>query len=189
MNLQKRQPLHICVRDAACQDNGQRITQIHHSPQEQLAKQECCKCGIKGHLAAECSNRGNSNTSNEWVTDTQGINLPALVSFLKTHDLKENNKYQHLKDELPADVTDIRPYLKHRSEDWKEARKNKLNASKARVLIWHFGLTQAQDYWKSAIQGESIDDNQGFINKLAMGRGTVCENCARVTYYVAIPWL
>ena len=80
-------------------------------------------------------------------------------------------------------MTDIRPYLKHRSEDWKEARKNKLNASKARVLIWHFGLTQAQDYWKSAIQGESIDDNQGFINKLAMGRGTVCEDCARVTYY------
>ena len=51
------------------------------------------------------------------------------------------------------------------------------------VLTGHFGLTQAQDYWKSAIQGESIDDNQGFINKLAMERGTVCEDCARVTYY------
>lgn len=101
--------------------------------------------------------------------------------MLKTHDLKENNKYQHLKDELPADVTDIRPYLKHRSEDWKEARKNILNASKEGVLTWHFGLTQAQDYWKSAIQGESIDDNQGSINKLAMGWGTVCEDCARVT--------
>ena len=133
--------------------------------------------------------RGTRNTSNKWVTDTEGINLPALVSLLKTHDLKENNKYQHLKDELPADVTDMRPYLKHRSEDWKEARKNILNASKAGVLTWHFGLTQAQDYWKSAIQGESIDDNQGFINKLAMGRGTVCEDCARVTYYVAITWL
>ena len=80
-------------------------------------------------------------------------------------------------------MTDIRPYLKHRSEDWKEARKNILNASKAGVLTWHF------DYWKSAIQGESIDDNQGFINKLAMGLGTVCEDCARVTYYVAITWL
>ena len=100
-----------------------------------------------------------------------------------------NNKYQHLKDELPADVTDIRPYFKHRSEDWKEARKNIINAGKAGVLTGHFGLTQAQDYWKSAIQGESIDDNQGFINKLAMGWGTVCEDCARVTYYVAITWL
>ena len=183
MNLQKRQLLQIYVRDATCQDNGQRI--IQNSPQEWRAKQECYKCGIKGHLAAECSNRGTRNTSNKWVTDTKGINLPALVSLLKTHDLKENNKYQYLKDELPADVTDIRPYLKHRSEHWKEAR-NILNASKAGVLTWHFGLTQAQDYWKSAIQGESIDDNQGFINKLAKGRGTVCEDCARATYYVAI---
>ena len=56
-------------------------------------------------------------------------------------------------------------------------------------LLGTLAFTQAQDYWKSAIQGESIDDNQGFINKLAMGRGTVCEDCARVTYYVAITWL
>ena len=103
--------------------------------------------------------------------------------MLKTHDLKENNKYQHLKDELSADVTDIRPYLQHRSEDWKEARKNILNASEAGVLTGHLSLTRAQGYWKSAIQGESIDDNQGFINKLATEWGTVCEDCARVTYY------
>ena len=94
-----------------------------------------------------------------------------------------NNKYQQLKDELPADVTDIRPHLKHKSEDWKEARKNILNAGKAGVLTGHFSLTRAQDYWKSAIQGDSIDDNQGFINKLAMEWGTVCDDCARATYY------
>ena len=75
-----------------------------------------------------------------------------------TCDLKNNNKYQHLKDELAADVTDICPYLKQRSEAWKEARKTKLNASKAGVPTGPFGLTQAQDYWKPAIQGESIDE-------------------------------
>ena len=83
---------------------------------------------------------------------------------------------------MPADVTDIHPYLKQRSEAWKEARKNKLNASKAGIITGHFGLTQAQDYWNSAVQGESIDDSQGFINKLAMEWGTVCEDCAPVTY-------
>ena len=81
-------PTDLCNR---CNMLGQRLKNYTNSPQEWLVKQECYKCRRKGHLAVECSNRGTRNTSNKWVTDTKGINLPALVSLLKTHDLKENN--------------------------------------------------------------------------------------------------
>ena len=63
-----------------------------------------------------------------------------------------------------------------------ERGKEEQTKCKAGVLTGHFGLTQAQDYWKSAVQGESIDDSQGFINKIAMEWETVCEDCALVTY-------
>ena len=75
-------PTDLCKR---CNMLGHWAKNCTNPPEpEWLAKQECYKCGIKGHLAAQSSNRGARNTSSKCVTVTKGINLPALVSLLKT---------------------------------------------------------------------------------------------------------
>ena len=70
-----------------------------------------------------------------------------MVGLLQSEDLENNPNYKSLKDDPPTGIVDVRPYLKQRSEAWKEARKNILNASKAGVITGHFGLSQAQSYW------------------------------------------
>lgn len=107
-----------------------------------------------------------------------------MVGLLQSEDLESNPNYKPLKDDPPPGIADVRPYLKQRSEAWKEARKNILNASKAGVITGHFGLSQAQSYWQSVVQGqiEGSNDSTSIINKLAMEWGTVCEDCARVSY-------
>ena len=141
------------------------------------------KCGLKGHLAAQCMSISKSRDKHA-KGKTKWLNLPALVGLLQSDALEKNPKYQSLKDDPPFGVADVRPYLKQRSEAWKEATKNILNASKAGVITGHFGLSQAQDYWKNAVEGEITDNNNktNFINKLAMEWGTVCEDRARVSY-------
>ena len=97
-----------------------------------------------------------------------------MVGLLQSEDLKTNPKYESLKDDPPSGIADLRPYLKQRSEAWKEARKNILNASKAGVITGHFGLLQAQNYWQTAVQGDIIDNDgsTSSVSKLAMEWGT-----------------
>lgn len=102
---------------------------------EWLAKQECFKCGFKGHLAAQCRNSSKSRYRHaKDKVKTKWLNLPALVGLLQSKDLQNNPKYQSLKSDLPSGIADMRPYSKQRWEAWKEARNNILNASKARVI-------------------------------------------------------
>ena len=176
-------PTDVCKR---CNMLGHWAKNCKNTPEpEWLAKQECFKCGLKGHLAAQCKNSSKSRYKH--VKDrckTKWLNLPALVGLLQSEDLKTNPKYESLKDDPPSGIADLRPYLKQRSEAWKEARKNILNASKAGVITGHFGLLQAQNYWQSAVQGDIIDNDgsTSSVSKLAMEWGTVCEDCARVSY-------
>ena len=179
-SMKEPAPTDVCKR---CNLLGHWAKNCKNSPDPQwLAKQVCFKCGLTGHLAAQCINSSKPRCKQS-KGNTKWLNLPALVGLLQSNDLEKNPKYQSLKDHPPSGIADIRPYLRQRSEAWKEARKNILNASKAGVITGHFGLSQAQNYWKSAVQGEIMDNNHNtnFINKLAMEWGTVCEDCARVS--------
>ena len=179
--VKEPRPTDVCMR---CKMLGHWAKDCKNAPEpEWLSNQECYKCGLKGHLAAQCTNSGKTRKKNA-KSKTSLINLPAMVGLLKSEDLKKNSNYEFLKDNPPSGISDIRPYLKQRTEAWKEARKKVLNASKAGVITGHFGLLQVQNYWLGTLRGEIIanDDSRSVINKLAMEWGTECEDCARVTY-------
>lgn len=180
-SMKEPSPTDVCKR---CNMLGHWAKNCKNAPEpDWLAKQVCFKCGLKGHLAAQCVNNIKTRYSYN-KRKTKWLNLPAMVGLLQSEDLESNPNYKPLKDDPPPGIADVRPYLKQRSEAWKEARKNILNASKAGVITGHFGLSQAQSYWRSAVQGqiEGSNDSTSIINKLAMEWGTVCEDCARVSY-------
>ena len=179
--MKEPSPTDVCQR---CNMLGHWAKNWKNAPEpDWLAKQVCFKCGLKVYLAAQCVKNIKTRYSYN-KRKTKWLNLPAMVGILQSEDLPSNPNYKPLKDVPPPGIADVRPYLKQRSEAWKKARKNILNASKAGVITGHFGLSQAQSYWQSAVQGqiEGSNDSTSNINKLAMEWGTVCEDCARVSY-------
>lgn len=162
---------------------------IPHDP-AWLQKQHCYACGQKGHLKADCSLRTTSSYTKK-VTSTCELNKnkdtnndPLTIQLLRLPEveLKGHPKLYNLPSmEASGKHLDER-FIQQGSATWKQARKGKINGSKAASALGWRGRQEMIDYSQEIKSGQVTSN----IND-AMRWGSMCEDHAIATYIQHMP--
>ena len=187
--LTKGQPSDTCFR---CDKLGHWASECPegHEP-EWLAKQKCFFCGQQGHIQSACPKKSEKRqmkakimqnkppaVKRTWYSDT--TSLAKLLGTLKAKKLDDFKCYKPI-PESSSTGNDPR-YYKQRDVKWFNARKGKINGSKAATALGWYGKKAMLDYWNQlsgdllGLQTESSESN------LAMLWGSINEDSALVTY-------
>ncbi|KAL9951170.1 hypothetical protein ACROYT_G043787 [Oculina patagonica] len=188
-DLKKAQPSDTCFR---CHKLGHWASECPegHEP-EWLAKQQCFLCGQQGHIKSACPKKIEKRQSKSkimqnippavkrtWYSDT--TSLTKLLSTLTAKNLDDFKCYKPIPKSSSTN-NDPRFY-KQRDEKWFNARKGKINGSKAATALGWYGKKAMLDYWNQlfsdlhGLQPKSSESN------LAMLWGSIHEDSALVTY-------
>ena len=190
MDLKKAQPSDECFR---CHKLGHWAAECPegHEP-EWLAKQKCFLCGQEGHIKSTCPKKSDKQqqlkskikqnqppiVKRTWYPDS--TSLAKLLSTLTAKSLGDFKCYEPIPTSPSTNDDPI--YYKQRSVKWFNARKAKINGSKAATTLGWYGKKAMLDYWNQlfsdlhGLQTESSESN------LAMLWGSINEDSALVTY-------
>lgn len=150
-----------------------------------LQRQCCYTCGQYGHLKKDCELAIRNGKLNKNVTPkVKDINIdhdPLTIQLLR---LPEVNLKDHpnLVHSQPCDGSGIHHserFLHQGSDTWKEARKRKVNGSRAACALGWRGRQEMIKYAEEVKSGHGTKDE--YMND-AMRWGSMCEDHAVATY-------
>ncbi len=161
---------------------------IPHDP-AWLEKQQCYACGQKGHLKADCPLRIKAShtkyvkSTSELSKNKETNNDSLAIQLLRLPevDLTDHPKLINLPSTDGSKHLDER-FLQQGSDAWKQARKGKINGSKAASALGWRGRQEMVDYAQEVKSGNVTSD----IND-AMRWGSMCEDHALATYITHMP--
>ena len=154
-----------------------------------LPRQRCYTCGQYGHLKKDCELAIRNGKINKNITPlVTDINIDHDPLTIQLLCLPEVNLKDHPKvvPSQPCDGSGIHQRFVHQGSDaWKEARKGKVNGSRAACA---FGWRGRQEMIKYA---KEVKSGQGTKNECmndAMCWGSLCGDHAVATYINGMQW-